>query len=160
MEPRIELFPTTKFIGKRLKMSLTANRTQELWQGFIPQIGQIQNRLGGELFSIEVYNDASFFEHFSPENLFEKWAAVPVSHLDFIPSAMEPLEIPKGLYAVFPYKGKASEALKAYAYIFGTWIPNSDYLLDSRPHFAIMGEKYKNEDPNSEEELWIPIRKA
>ncbi len=141
-------------------MSLANNRTQELWQGFMPQIRQIQNRLGQELFSIEVYNDASFFAHFSPEKLFEKWAAVPVSHLDFIPNAMEPLEIPKGLYAVFPYKGKASEAPKAYAYIFGTWIPNSDYLLDNRPHFAIMGEKYKNEDPKSEEELWIPIRKG
>ncbi len=140
-------------------MSLANNRTQELWQGFIPQIGQIQNRIGSEFFSVEVYNDASFFEHFSPEKLFEKWAAVPVSHLDFIPSAMEPLEILKGLYAVFPYKGKASEAHKAYAYIFGTWIPNSDYFLDYRPHFAIMGEKYKNEDPKSEEELWIPIRK-
>jgi hypothetical protein len=30
--------------------------------------------------------------------------------------------------------------------------------LNKRPHFAKMGEKYKNEDPDSEEELWIPIK--
>jgi AraC family transcriptional regulator len=156
---RIELFPATKFIGKRVKMSLAVNRTQELWQSFMPQMGQIQNRSSSELFSVEIYDDTSFFEHFSPDKMFQKWAAVPVTHLDFIPNAMELLEIPKGLYAVFPYKGKASEAPKAYAYIFGTWIPNSDYLLDRRPHFAIMGEKYKNEDPDSEEELWIPIQR-
>ncbi len=140
-------------------MSLAVNKTQKLWQGFMPQIGQIQNRSRPELFSIEVYEDISFFEHFDLNNTFEKWAAVPVAGLNRIPNAMELLEIPEGLYAVFLYKGRASEAPKTYAYIFGTWIPNSGYLLDNRPHFAIMGENYKNEDPESEEELWIPLRK-
>ena len=32
------------------------------------------------------------------------------------------------------------------------------YTLDDRPHFEILGEKYKNQDPDSEEELWIPIK--
>jgi AraC family transcriptional regulator len=27
-----------------------------------------------------------------------------------------------------------------------------------RSHFEIMGEKYKLNDPNSEEEVWIPIK--
>ena len=72
---------------------------------------------------------------------------------------MVTIKIPEGLYAVFLYKGKASEAPKTYQYIFGNWIPNSDHTLDDRPHFALMGKKYKNEDPNSEEELWIPIKK-
>lgn len=91
--------------------------------------------------------------------MFQKWAAVPVATLDIIPNEMEILYIQEGLYAAFPYRGKASGAAGAYAYIFGTWIPKSDYLLDNRPHFAIMGENYKNEDPESEEELWISIRK-
>lgn len=29
------------------------------------------------------------------------------------------------------------------------WLPNSDYLLDDRPHFELLGDKYKNNDPNS-----------
>ncbi len=65
---------------------------------------------------------------------------------------------PSGLYAVFIHKGDASTAPKTFEYIFGTWLPNSEYLLDNRPHFEILGEKYKNEDPNSEEEVWIPIK--
>ena len=36
--------------------------------------------------------------------------------------------------------------------------PKSKYELDKRPHFALMGEEYKNEDPDSEEELWFPIK--
>jgi AraC family transcriptional regulator len=43
--------------------------------------------------------------------------------------------------------------------IFDTWLPDSDSLLDNKPHFEIMGDQYKNEDPDSEEELWIPIKK-
>lgn len=42
--------------------------------------------------------------------------------------------------------------------IFSDWLPKSDYELDERPHFEILDEKYKNDDPNSEEEIWIPIR--
>jgi len=38
-------------------------------------------------------------------------------------------------------------------YIFSDWLPKSDYELDEKPHFEILGEKYKNDDPNSEEEI-------
>jgi AraC family transcriptional regulator len=37
-------------------------------------------------------------------------------------------------------------------------LPGSDYSLDSRAHFEILGKKYKHDDPNSEEEVWIPIK--
>ena len=71
---------------------------------------------------------------------------------------METLTLKGGLYAVFLYRGVASKGEEMYRYIFGTWLPGSDFLLDNRPHFAVMGDKYKKEDPASEEELWIPIK--
>jgi AraC family transcriptional regulator len=37
-------------------------------------------------------------------------------------------------------------------------VPASNYDLDDRPHFEILGDKYKNGDPNSEEDIWIPIK--
>jgi AraC family transcriptional regulator len=52
----------------------------------------------------------------------------------------------------------ASEAPAFYQYIFNSWLPGSGYRLDNRPHFAVMGEKYKNDDPNSEEELCVPVK--
>ncbi|WP_339791455.1 GyrI-like domain-containing protein [uncultured Imperialibacter sp.] len=45
-----------------------------------------------------------------------------------------------------------------FEYIFGTWLPASAYDLDDRPHFEVLGDNYKNNDPTSEEEIWIPIR--
>jgi AraC family transcriptional regulator len=31
------------------------------------------------------------------------------------------------------------------------------FEVDDRPHFEILGIRYRNNDPNSEEEIWIPI---
>jgi len=42
--------------------------------------------------------------------------------------------------------------------MFNTWLPASEYVLGDGPHFAVMGKKYKGEDPDSEEELWMPSR--
>ena len=157
MEPRIETLGEKKFVGKRLIMTFSKNKTFELWNSFMPRRKEITNQIGTELYSIEKYVPI-FFDKFNPDLEFEKWAAVEVSDLKDIPSEMETLISPEGQYAVFVHKGSASEGPKTYQYIFGTWIPNSNYIVDYRPHFAIMGNKYKNDDPNSEEELWIPIK--
>ncbi len=141
-----------------MTMSFSKNKTYGLWKSFMPQRTEISNHVGSDLYSIEVYTPL-FFNPFDPEAEFEKWAAVEVTDIQTIPDEMEMMTLPSGLYAVFIHKGPATNGPKTYQYIFGTWLPNSDYLLDNRPHFALMGEKYKNEDPDSEEELWIPIVK-
>lgn len=81
-----------------------------------------------------------------------------VSNLSIIPEGMEPFVLKGGLYAVFNYKGNQQQAAAAFQYIFGTWLPASHYTVDNRPHFEILGDKYKNGDPDSEEEIWIPIK--
>lgn len=157
MEPRIETLTEKKLVGKRMKMSFADNRTGELWRQFMPKRKEIRNNTGSELYSVEVYSNAQFFNEFDPQAEFDKWAAVEVSDFDSVPDEMETLIFPGGLYAVFLHKGTAAEAVRIYRHIYGNWLPNSDFLLDGRPHFAVMGEKYKNDDPNSEEEIWIPI---
>jgi AraC family transcriptional regulator len=146
-----------KFVGKRIKMSFSDNKTHELWRSFMPGRRQINNIIGMELYSIEVY-EKLYFDNFNPKREFDKWAAVEVMNFDRVPDEMETLNSPRGLYAVFQYKGAASKGAETYQYIYGTWLPESDFLLDNRPHFAVMGEKYKNEDPDSEEEMWIPVK--
>ncbi|MBK8342237.1 MAG: GyrI-like domain-containing protein [Bacteroidetes bacterium] len=65
--------------------------------------------------------------------------------------------IPAGKYAVFYYKGLNTDH-SIFNYIFQDWIPQSGYQLDDRPHFDVLDERYKNNDPESEEEIWIPIK--
>lgn len=157
MEPRIESLPSAKFIGMHLRMSLRDNQTKGLWQSFMPRRPEITNPIGAALYSIEIYDSTSYFDQFNPSTPFEKWAAVRVRDFDKVPAEMDTLEMPEGLYAVFLYKGKPSAVATVFQYIFGTWLPNSDFELDDRPHFAKMGARYKGEDPDSEEELWIPV---
>jgi len=157
MNHRIETLSGKKLIGKRMRMSVSGNKTGDLWRSFMPRRKEILNNRGKDLYSMQVY-DNLYFNNFNPDKEFEKWAAVEVTGFGTVPEEMETFSLPGGLYAVFLYKGAASEGGKAFQYIFETWFPASDFLLDNRPHFEILGEKYKNEDPDSEEEIWIPVK--
>lgn len=97
-----------------------------------------------------------YFAKFDPSNEFERWAAVEVSDLVNIPENMDTFILESGLYAVFDYKG--SDANSFFTHIFTVWLPDSGYQLDDRPHFEVLGAKYINGDPNSEEEIWIPVK--
>ena len=82
-----------------------------------------------------------------------------MSELSTVPEGMETYTIPKGKYAVFIHKGGPEKGPETFGYIFGSWIPQSEFEIDNRPHFEILGEKYRNNHPNSEEEIWIPLKK-
>lgn len=157
MQPRIENLLEKKLIGKRLKMSFAENRTMELWRSFMPGRNEIKNRVNQDLISMQVYDDAFSFSNFDANASFEKWAVAEVSEFDAIPDGMESYTLSAGLYAVFEYKGLNTDTA-IFQYIFGTWLPLSEYALDNRPHFEVLGPKYKNNDPESEEEIWIPIK--
>jgi len=157
MQPRIETISPKKLVGKRLRMSLSGNKTRELWQSFMQRRKEVKNAIGNELFSLQVY-DPIYFTGFNPNTVFEKWATVEVTDFELVPDKMETFALPGGLYAVFVHKGAARTGQETFQYIFGSWLPNSGYTLDNRPHFEVLGEKYKNDDPDSEEEIWIPIK--
>ena len=156
MRPKIKTFPTTKFIGKNRSFTYADYRVFELWSSFMPMRKEIQNPIGTELFNIQITPDNFDFH---PNTPFVKWAAVAVPSFDFIPEGMETLEIEEGLYAVFNYKGAQSDAAAFFNTIYTEWLPSSDYELENRPQFEILGKKYKNNSPAAEEELWIPIKK-
>ena len=157
MIPRIEILGERKLVGLRLTMSLSMNKTRELWQNFLRRRNEIKNQVGSNLYSIQVYDD-HYFKTFSPHSTFEKLAAIEVTTFSEIPGGMEPFTLPSGLYAVFLHRGAASTGPATFNYIFSTWLPNSEHHLDNRPHCEVLGEKYKNDDPDSEEEIWIPIK--
>jgi AraC family transcriptional regulator len=154
MQPQIVTIEPKKLLGISLEMSLAKNRTGELWRGFMPRLKEIETRVGNNLYSLQVC-DEDYFQQFDPNLEFEKWALTEVNDFSVIPDEMEPFELSGGLYAVFQHKGMGTEI---FTYIFGEWLPNSAYSIDNRPHFEILGEKYKQGSPDSEEEIWIPLK--
>jgi AraC family transcriptional regulator len=157
MKPVFRIMSEKKLAGKRLRITFAENKTRELWTSFMQGRKEIKNNIGEELYSMQIYSP-SFFRNFNPEAEFEKWAAIEVKDFDNIPGGMETFMLQGGLYAVFVYRGAASAAAETFQYILGTWLPASEYSLDDRPHFEILGEKYKNDSADSEEEIWIPVK--
>ena len=137
-------------------MSFVNYKIGDLWRSFSPRRNEIKNNLTNEMISLAIYKPNHFVE-FNPNNEFERWAALEVANFDNVPLGMEGFVLPGGLYAVFDYQGSSTDK-SIFQYIMGTWLPTSNYILDDRPHFEVLGDKYKNNDPTSEEEIWIPIK--
>jgi AraC family transcriptional regulator len=157
LTPKIVTTNEKKLVGKKMTMSYADYRIGALWGSFMPRRKEITNSLNNDLISMVVYQP-THFANFKPTNEFERWAAVEVDSFDHVPKEMETYTLPAGLYAVFLYKGTSIDIASFYQHIFTIWLPNSEYTLDDRAHFEVLGEKYKNNDPSSEEEIWIPIK--
>lgn len=158
MQARIEILPKKKLVGKSLKMSLANDKTSDLWKSFMPNRKMITHTVGSSFFSIQVYDKSLDFKDFNPQTEFTKCAMIETSNFEDIPEDMETLILEGGLYAVFIHKGTVADFPKTAQYIFNKWLPNSEYNLDQRPHFELLGDKYNPTDENSEEEVWIPIK--
>src|SRR5512139_2893870 len=156
-EPRIVNVPARTVVGMRQRMTLSDDRTSELWRGFRSRIGEIENRVGTERISIQVFDDGKPYENFGPNVEFEKWAAVKVKNTEAVPDGMESRILAGGDYAVFIHRGLPATFFNTFQFIFGDWFPRSEFELDRRDSFEVLGELYDPFDVNSEEEIWMPI---
>lgn len=157
MNPKIERISEKKLVGKHMTMTYAKYRVAELWASFMPRRKEILNSLSDDLFSMVIYK-SDHFKEYNPNNEFERWAALEVEDFLDIPEDLQTYVLSGGLYAVFHYIGSSAGIASYYQNIFNEWLPNSGYFLDDRPHFEVLGEKYKNNDPLSEEDIWIPIK--
>ncbi|WP_227009012.1 GyrI-like domain-containing protein [Christiangramia fulva] len=158
--PKIQHITAKKLVGIKIATSLADDKTSLLWKRFMNLKDAIQNEVNTDLFSVQVYGENFISGDFDTNSVFEKWAAIEVNNFDFIPKGLQKLIIPEGDYAVFTHKGTAQQFAETSKFIFEDWLPNSDYQLEARPHFEVLGKDYKGpEDPKSEEKIWIPVKK-
>lgn len=157
--PEITNLPPQLWVGMHLQMSLAQDQTRILWQQFMPRREEIQHRINQELISMQVYPAQLNADTFHVDTVFEKWACVVVSKLESLPKGMASFSFPGGKYARFIHKGPSHTFPQTLAYLFGTWLPQSGFELDQRPHFEIMGSDYLGpEHPEAEEAAFLPIR--
>ena len=155
MSPEIREFPGKLLAGVRRSMSFMVDRTSELWREFRSIEDEIEGRVGDDSYSVKVYDQSYSFASFDPAAEFEKWAAAEVCEPC---DGFDNLEIPAGKYAVFLHKGTAADAPQIFGYIFGEWLPRSEYDLDIRPHFEVLPRGYNPYSPDSEEKIWLPVQ--
>ncbi len=152
MQPKIVTLTEKKVVGMQSKMLMHQyENIIKLWESFMPKKHELKNTINQELIAIQDYPDFG-----NLETSYNIWACVEVSNLSTVPSDMKGFTIPKGEYIKVLHKGM--DAGKTYQRIMTEWLPNSGYTIDDRPHFQVMGDKYKNGSPDSEEDFYIPVK--
>lgn len=158
-EPQIVHLESKKLVGMNIQISLSEFNPAIIWKKFMPRVREIQNKIGDEKYSIQVYNKPFNYGEFNPNMKFEYWAATEVVNFDSIPDEMDFLEIPSGNYAVLLHKGDMGVFQKTLSYIYTQWLPSSEFEVDHRPHFEKLDERYLgHQNPESQEEIWVPIK--
>jgi len=156
LNPRIVNIEQKYLVGKKLEMNFLHLKIIDLWKSFMPFKNSIPNQVSENLYSLTVYRPDHFI-NFKPSNLFEKWATVEVQSAENIPEEFELFILEPATYAIFDYKGYSHDST-IFQEIYMKWVPESGFSLDNKAHVEVLGKKYKNNDPNSEEEIWIPIK--
>lgn len=154
-KPTIEVIPAISLVGYAFPMNVLHNQTTALWEQFMPQRHQIEDRIGTEVFSVQRYPE-KYFQKFNPVLFFEKWAAVAVPEGSAVPEGFQSMTIESGLYAIFEHEG-AVGTLETIQYIYEKWLPRSGYKLAERPHFERLPEDYKDQGDQAYETIYIPI---
>ena len=157
MDAKIIAISPKKIVGLRIMTTMVAHAeaSAALWPAFAKGKGGIGNRVDGDTYSIQIFDGDPLTAGL--DTPFEKWAGVEVSSFDGVPEGFACMTLRGGLYAVFVHRGLPG--LETHEYALRQWLPASEYALDAREQFERMGPAYHPNDPNAEEEVWIPIQK-
>lgn len=154
MEPEVVSRAEMKVMGFANQYSEEDLNLETLWSGFRPSAGQITNRLGMDAFGIyEEYKETD-------EGIgFTYICAVEVSDFDLVPKGMVTRVIPEQLYAAFRHNGPISSLPETLKYIWGSWLPKSDYEYVEKPDFELYTHENLPENTDKTLYLYIPVSK-
>lgn len=153
MEPEIITRPAVKLVGIRNHYDDSDLSLPKLWSGFRPYRDLIKNRASDESFGIyECYKEDGDKVNFS------YICSAAVTSFDDVPEGMITRELAPQMYAKFIHKGSIADLDKTLKYIWGSWLPKSDYEYEEKPDFELYPSNYNVMDPNCEMALHIPVR--
>jgi len=152
MEPEIVTRRETKVIGIARQYQEEGLNIETLWSAFRPDVFQITNRVGDDAFGI-------YEEYHEHENNvgFSYICSVEVTDFDHVPEGMITRTIPEHLYAVFRHQGPVSYLPETLKYIWGSWLPKSNYEYQETPDFELYSPGTQPDDPDKVLFLYIPV---
>jgi len=154
MEPEIITRPELKVLGIASSYQGDDLDIDTLWSAFRPFVGQITNRVGSDAFGIyEKYQESESGVGFNYV------CSVEVTDFDNVPKGMTTRTIPEHEYAVFKHDGDLSSLPETFKYIWGSWLPKSNYEYVEKPDFELYTPGTQPNDPSKVLFLYIPITK-
>jgi predicted transcriptional regulator YdeE len=136
------------------------NSIAQLWGKFAKRTGEIKNELGSRSFGLMLPNPEN-----PPGEPFRYTASVQIIKEGDIPEGMVQIEVPTARYIVLTLRGVLDEITAGFRYFWGEWLPNSAYEYDGgeqtgKYEYEFYDQRYtRPEDPNSEIDLYFPIRR-
>jgi AraC family transcriptional regulator len=152
MEPEILTRSEVKVVGTTHQYQEEELNAGTLWSDFQHKVNQITNRVGSDAFGI-------YEEYFETEDSvgFNYICSVEVSDFDDVPEGMISRIIPEQMYAVFRHTGSISFLPETLKYIWGSWLPKSNYEYAEKPDFELYTPGTQPEDLEKILFLYIPI---
>jgi len=155
MEPEIIIRPEIKLVGIAMQYDNADLSLPRLWSAFRPYRDQIKNRISDESFGI--YES---YEELEEDVNFTYVCTAAVANFDDVPEGMVTRELPEQIYAKFTHRGSIVNLDQTLKYIWGSWLPKSNYNYDEKPDFELYPSGYNVADSESEMYLHIPVKEA
>lgn len=127
----------------------------KLWSAFRPYRDNIPNRVGTDFFGI--YEN---YEESDDNTTFVYICAAQVENFDDVPDGLITRELTAQTYARFTHTGPLANLENTLRYIWGSWLPKSEYEYAEKPDFELLPASFNDADPNNKVYLNIPIKKA
>ena len=133
MEPEIIQQPAMKIVGIANQYDDGDLSLPKLWSGFSPYRDKIPNRVGTDFFGIyECYEESE------DSTQFVYICAAQVANFDEVPKGLITRELAAQTYARFTHIGPLANLEETLRYIWGSWLPKSDYDYADKPDFELL----------------------
>lgn len=127
----------------------------KLWDNFNQRENEIPNLKGSYAIGVCMpkHDDLPVKEG----DTFVYIAGRPVSSLDEVPEGMVAVKLPRRKYAKFTHKGLLTNLPHTVNYIWGTWLPKSEYKHAHSPDFELYDERFDVKTLSGEIDIFVPI---
>jgi AraC family transcriptional regulator len=129
----------------------------QLWDDMMSRRGEIRNVTGEAAYGLcGPIEDESQRRH---ADEFFYLAGLPVTSLDDLPEGMIGRTVPAATYAVFTHVGRIDRLGETMNYIYGSWLPGSEYERQEGPDLELYDKRFAPTSDTSEMDILIPVRK-
>ncbi|MBE0357001.1 AraC family transcriptional regulator [Pseudoalteromonas phenolica] len=153
MEPEIINQPAMKIVGIANEYEDGDLSLPKLWSGFRPYRDSIPNRVGDHWFGI--YEN---YQEDEDTTRFVYICSAEVENFENVPDGLITREIEAQTYARFTHQGPIAKIEETLRYIWGSWLPKSNYEYTDKPDFELLPGGFNDEDPENKVYLNIPIK--
>jgi AraC family transcriptional regulator len=150
MEPKIVERVAFTVVGLKYRGKNENNEIPQVWQALGPRTGEIASMADDTAaYGISANMDMETGE-------FDYIAGFEVSSAVDVPQGMVAFEVPGGKYAVFTTT--LPKIGETFHEAYHTWLPQAGYQPAGSPEFEVYDEQFNPQDPDSEFDLYIPVK--